>query len=114
MERVSYAVRFMPSRLLDRLIDRIRELRERRGVTQEAFAEQAAISYKYYQAIEAGRKRDLRLSTLERLAKAHGLEPWELLLPEMSMSAAAEGKQARYGSAAKSGKPVKRAARKKR
>lgn len=37
-------------------------------------AEQAGFSYKYYQAIEAGRKRELRLSTLDRLAKAHGME----------------------------------------
>lgn len=69
----------MPVRLLDRLIDRIRQLREQRGLTQEAFAEEAAISYKYYQAIEAGRRPDLRLSTLERLAKAHRMEVWELL-----------------------------------
>lgn len=81
----------MPSRLLlDRLIDRIRQLREQRGLTQEAFAEEAQISYKYYQAIEAGRKVDLRLSTLERLAHAHNLEAWELLLPQMSAQAVAE------------------------
>lgn len=90
----------MPSRLLDRLIDRIRDLREQRGMTQEAFAEESAISYKYYQAVEAGRKRDLRLSTLERLAKAHGLEVWELLLPKMDVAAAVgEQKQARYATA---------------
>jgi transcriptional regulator with XRE-family HTH domain len=52
-------------------------------LTQEAFAESASISYKYYQAVEAGRKPDLRLSTLERLAKAHGLEVWELLSPNV-------------------------------
>lgn len=42
----------------------------------------AGFSYKYYQAIEAGRGRDLRLSTLERLATAYGLEVHELLAPE--------------------------------
>ena len=88
----------MPSRLLERLIDRIRQLREQRGLTQEAFAEEAEISYKYYQAVEAGRKIDLRLSTLERLAKAHGLEVWELLLPQMSGHAVAETR-AKYGKA---------------
>lgn len=87
----------MPSRLVDRLIERIRELREQRGLTQEAFAEEASISYKYYQAIEAGRKRDLRVSTLERLAKAHRLEVWELFLPASGGAAVGEGKQARYG-----------------
>lgn len=80
----------MPSRLLDRLIERIRQLREQRGLTQEAFAEEAEISYKYYQAVEAGRKIDLRLSTLERLAEAHGLEVWELLLPQMPGGGVAE------------------------
>ena len=51
-------------------------------MTQEQFAEVSGIGYKYYQAVEAGRKPDLRLSTLERLAKAHRLEVWELLAPE--------------------------------
>jgi transcriptional regulator with XRE-family HTH domain len=69
----------MESRTIDPLIKRLRELRLRRGLTQEAFAEQAGFSYKYYQAVEAGRKRDLRLSTLERLAEAHGTELWRLL-----------------------------------
>lgn len=86
----------MPSRLLDRINERIRQLREQRGLTQEAFAEEAQISYKYYQAIEAGRRIDLRLSTLERLARAHGLEVWELLLPQMPALAAAEA-PAKYG-----------------
>ncbi|HVS53002.1 MAG TPA: helix-turn-helix transcriptional regulator [Opitutaceae bacterium] len=86
---------------------RIRELREQRGLTQEAFAEEAEISYKYYQAIEAGRKIDLRISTLERLAKAHGLEVWELLLPQMPAGAVGEKKQAPYG------KPARRKPREK-
>lgn len=56
-------------------------MREVRGWTQEKFAEVAGMSYKYYQAVEAGRKRDLRLSTLERLAKGHEMEVWQLLSP---------------------------------
>lgn len=52
-------------------------------MTQEEFAEHSGISYKYYQAVEAGRKPDLRLSTLERLAKGHGLEVWQLLAPTL-------------------------------
>jgi transcriptional regulator with XRE-family HTH domain len=66
---------------IQRLLGRLKALRVARGLTQEQFAEQSGISYKYYQAVEAGRKRDLRLSTLDRLAKAHGLETWQLLLP---------------------------------
>lgn len=72
------------------LLERLKQLRRHRGLTQEAFAEEAQISYKYYQAVEAGRKIDLRLSTLERLAKAHGMEIWELLLPNAPLQAVAE------------------------
>ena len=66
---------------IQRLLGRLKALRSAKGLTQEEFAEQSGISYKYYQAVEAGRKMDLRLSTLDRLAKAHGLETWQLLLP---------------------------------
>jgi transcriptional regulator with XRE-family HTH domain len=44
-----------------RLLARIKELRERLGLTQEAFAEKAGLTYKYYQHVEAGRKRDMEL-----------------------------------------------------
>jgi transcriptional regulator with XRE-family HTH domain len=67
---------------LPRLLARLRELRERHGLTQESFSEASGISYKYYQAIEAGRKPDLRLSTLERIANAYGIEVYELLGPK--------------------------------
>ncbi|MCL4790255.1 MAG: helix-turn-helix transcriptional regulator [Verrucomicrobia bacterium] len=60
---------------------RLRQLREIHGYTQETFAEKASFSYKYYQAIEAGRQRDVQLSTLERLAKAYGLDVYELFSP---------------------------------
>lgn len=65
------------------LVKRLRDLREAHDLTQEAFAELAGISYKYYQAVEAGRKRELRLSTLDRLARAYDIEVWELLAPSM-------------------------------
>lgn len=70
----------MPSpRILPILLRRLKKLRQRAGLTQEQFAEIAGMSYKYYQQIEAGRKRDLRLSTLEKLAKAHHIELFQLL-----------------------------------
>ena len=53
-----------------KLLARVKELREARGLSQEAFAEKAGLGYKYYQHVEAGRRRDIRLSTLEKLAKA--------------------------------------------
>jgi len=48
-------------------------------LSQEAFAEKAGLGYKYYQHVESGRRRDIRLSTLEKLAKACGVKLWELL-----------------------------------
>lgn len=63
------------------MLSRLKQLRDVHGLTQERFAELSGISYKYYQAVEAGRKAELRLSTLERLATAYGIEVWELLSP---------------------------------
>ena len=71
----------MENPTVKRLLARLKQLRLQRGLSQEQFSEQSGISYKYYQAVEAGRKQDLRLSTLVRLAKAHGLEVWQLLMP---------------------------------
>ena len=66
-----------------RLIGRLRELRKIHGITQEQFAELSGFSYKFYQLIEIGGQYDLRMSTLERLAAAYGIELHELLGPEM-------------------------------
>ena len=65
------------------LLKRLRELRRRHALSQEALAERAGMSYKYYQAVEAGRKRNLRLTTLEKLAAAYGLQVWQLLSPSV-------------------------------
>ena len=69
----------MANETVKRLLARVRELREARGLSQEAFAEKAGLTYKYYQHVEAGRKRDIRISTVQKLAKACGVELWELL-----------------------------------
>jgi transcriptional regulator with XRE-family HTH domain len=69
----------MVPRIQPQLLKRLKHLRKKAGLTQEQFAEQAGMSYKYYQQIEAGRKADLRLSTLERLAKAHRIKLARLL-----------------------------------
>ena len=63
----------------ERLLARVKQLRKGLGLTQEAFAEKSGLDYKYYQSVEAGRKRDIRLSTIEKLAKACGLKPCELI-----------------------------------
>lgn len=80
-----------------RLLARVRDLREARGLSQEAFAERAGLKYKHYQALEAGRKLNFHLATLLKLAKACGLEPWELLHPETMALKVAEEAQAPYG-----------------
>jgi transcriptional regulator with XRE-family HTH domain len=93
-----------------RLLARIKELREAYGLSQEAFAEKAGLTYKYYQHVEAGRKRDIRLSTLEKLASACGIELWELLNFETSPGLLAEDpSEANHRGAAKKArrKPAK-------
>lgn len=79
-----------------RLLARVRELREARGLTQEAFAERAGLKYKYYQQVEAGRRVDIRFSTLQKLARACGIEPWELLNFDLPIFATGEQTRAGY------------------
>ncbi len=62
-----------------RLLARVKEFREARGLSQEAFAEKAGIGYKYYQHVESGRRRDIRLSTLIKIAGGLGLTLSELV-----------------------------------
>jgi transcriptional regulator with XRE-family HTH domain len=65
------------------LIARLRELRKRHCLSQEQCSELAGIGYKYYQLIEIGKRIDMRLSTLQKLAGAYGIQVHELLAPEM-------------------------------
>jgi len=65
------------------LIARLRELRKRYALTQEKVSELSGVAYKYYQLIEGGHRVDLRLSTLEKLAKAYGIGVHELLAPTL-------------------------------
>ena len=60
-------------------MERVKRLREKLGLTQEAFAERAGMKYKHYQSVEAGRKPNMKLETLLKMSAACGLEPWELL-----------------------------------
>lgn len=58
---------------------RVKQVREANGLTQEQFAERAGLDYKYYQHVEAGRKPNLGMETLLKIAKGTGRELWELL-----------------------------------
>jgi transcriptional regulator with XRE-family HTH domain len=91
---------------------RVRQIREARGLSQEAFAERAGLKYKHYQAIEAGRKTDIRLSTLVKLTKACSLELKDLLDFELSPMALAENTEryeAKVGSRRRDKVPSRRA-----
>lgn len=68
---------------LKQLAQRLRELRQRHGLTQEEAAGVCGLSYKFYQQIEASRKKQIWLETVERLATGYGLASWELLSPDL-------------------------------
>jgi transcriptional regulator with XRE-family HTH domain len=57
---------------------RVREWRDRRGLTQEQLAEKAGISRGYLARLETARQ-DPKLSTLEKLAKALKVDVAKLL-----------------------------------
>lgn len=60
---------------------RLKELREEHDLTQQELAEIADFSQNFLQQIESGRKKEIWLSTVERLAKAFSLEVHEFLAP---------------------------------
>ncbi len=57
----------------------LRRIRLKQGLTQAKAAEVAGIDYKYYQKIEGGLWPNLTLATLQKLAEALRVLPWELL-----------------------------------
>lgn len=65
---------------------RLKELRTVRGWTQEQAAEACGIAYKYFQHVESGRRPNLRLETLEKLASGYGVELWQLFTPHCPKS----------------------------
>lgn len=52
------------------LARRIKQLRERKGLTQEKLADLTGIDYKYIQKIEGKNPPAIRIDTIETLAKA--------------------------------------------
>jgi|GEM_PF-3424594 len=60
---------------------RLRELRHAHGITQEEAAELVGISLRFYQTLEAGRKKQMWLATVQKLADSFGLAPWQLIFP---------------------------------
>jgi len=67
---------------VDQVRKRLRELRQRHGLTQQELAEIADFSQNFLQQIESGRKKEIWLSTVGRLAAAFSLDVHEFLAPE--------------------------------
>jgi transcriptional regulator with XRE-family HTH domain len=61
------------------LAKKIRQLRERRDLTQQAAAEAAEIEVKHWQLLEAGTRANPTLATLLAVARALDVEVHELL-----------------------------------
>ena len=59
---------------------RIKELRDKRKMTQEELAASAEIDYKYLQKIEGKTPSNLKVETIEKLARALGTSPDKLLI----------------------------------
>ncbi|RRJ97598.1 XRE family transcriptional regulator [Opitutaceae bacterium TAV4] len=62
-----------------RLVENLKLLRQQHGLTQEEFAAIAGFNYKYYQEIESGRKKQVLLETVDRLADAYTIKPSALI-----------------------------------
>lgn len=58
---------------------RIKELRRKQGYTQEKLSELTGIDYKYLQRIEGKNPPNIKLETLERIAKAFKISVSKLL-----------------------------------
>jgi transcriptional regulator with XRE-family HTH domain len=89
------------SDLATRLLELVKQLRQERALSQEEYAERAGLDPKHYQHVEARRKTDFRMSTLEKLARGFGLAPWELLQLVEESPVLGEERQAKYRRTAK-------------
>jgi transcriptional regulator with XRE-family HTH domain len=52
-------------------------------LTQEAVAELAGISFIFYQSIEAGRRPNVSLKTIDKISRVYGLSIHELFAPSV-------------------------------
>ena len=57
----------------------LRVFREKKGFTQEALAEKLGISARYIQQLEGKSTPNIKIDTLERLAKALKIAPEDLI-----------------------------------
>ena len=62
-----------------KIAKKIKELRRKRGYTQERLSELSDIDYKYLQRIEGKRPPNIKIETIEKLAKAFKISVSKLL-----------------------------------
>lgn len=62
-----------------RIGTKIKNLRNKRGLTQEDFAHEAGIDYKYFQRIEGKNPPDLGILLIEKIARALKTTPSKLI-----------------------------------
>lgn len=92
--------------LIERLSVRIRELRKRRGFTQEVLAIKAKISLNYLNDIERG-VRNPSTITLNRIAEALKVQLWEIFLGMEKYDARPTVEEIRFKDLCRTDKPRK-------
>jgi transcriptional regulator with XRE-family HTH domain len=69
----------METKIKLKLAQRIKQLRKNLDLTQEKLSEASSIDYKYIQRIEGKNPPNIKLETIERLAKTLKTTPSKLL-----------------------------------
>lgn len=69
----------MKTSIRRKLGEKIKETRQKLGYTQERLSELANMDYKYIQRIEGKNPPDIRVETIQRIAKALKTTPSKLL-----------------------------------
>ncbi len=68
----------MTNQILKKFSAKLRVERLKRNLSQEALAEKARLSRNFIVMLERG-ERNVTITTLEDIARAMNMEPWELL-----------------------------------
>ena len=80
MRAVTFILRSMSRDIRKQISNRIRELRAKRGLTQQKLAEGAGLDYKTIQRLEGKTPRfHPNIDTLEKIARALGVSVSDLL-----------------------------------
>ncbi len=69
----------MSKEIRQKLALKLRQLRKKRGFTQEKLAELSGVDYKHVQLLEGSTPSGATIDTLEKLAKAFDISVSELL-----------------------------------